>query len=439
MCIGGIFFGAHLAWTSPVLPQLEESSPLHTATFTITTEESSWIGAIFPLGGIVASIPAGYLAKRYGCKCCIIGMSIPCLIFSVMVLLAQDPYTLIAGRLLTGIATAGTTVVGPIYISEISSVSIRGTLGSFYEFVIYIGISFTSIAGAYMNYRILTVLLGAAGMVLTIGFWFLPDMPSDLLKRNDRAGAERALAFYRNTGYDVTKELDTIQKEMIKRTESNLRFVDIVRSKASVRSIVAAVGIATVQQICGINAIIFYGVHIFQITGSSIDAYTCSVIIASIQLICAFITIFIMELAGRKTYLYISIIGWSVGIFGIAVYFHLQLRGITFGGIDALPLLSMAVGIITFSVGLGPIPWMLRGELFPIEIKGPASGLVTTIVCLLMFIVTKTFPTLLESIGPAATFYMFSGMTALFVVFTKLYVPETKGKSLQEIQYELSK
>lgn len=204
--MGGVSLGASIVWTSPVLPQLIESDDLnittqHKTSLQLTLEEGSWVGSTMAIGALAAAVPSGYLADIFGVKKLIIAVTIPAILFSVFAILATDVYTLCFARFLSGIATGGNSVLAPMYISEISDVTLRGTLGSFFEFLIYVGISTTAAFGAYVDYITLTFIHGLIPCVLGFCFLFMPDNPTHIMKgRNKekaRLKAGNALRFFR--------------------------------------------------------------------------------------------------------------------------------------------------------------------------------------------------------------------------------------------------
>lgn len=135
----------------------------------------------------------------------------------------------------------------------------------------------------------------------------------------------------------------------------------------------------------------------------------------------------------------LSSLGMLVCLAALGLYFHLQKLEVSFAGLGILPLASLVLFIVTFSLGFGPVPWMIMGELFAPEIKGIASGLAVMMNWALVFVVTFSFPLMNSGLGGHVTFYIFAAIMAVGTAFTKLVVPETRGKSLQEIQQTLSK
>ncbi|XP_031355086.1 facilitated trehalose transporter Tret1-like [Photinus pyralis] len=434
VCLGPVTLGASLSWTAPVLPQMQSENS--TSYIHLTTSEGSWVGAMVAIGVLISALPSGYLADRYGVKKITIGLVLPVLLFTAIVVFARDVYVLCLGRLLSGIATGGISVVGPMYISEISDVSLRGMLGSFFEFLIYVGVVVVVTCGAYVHYVTLTLILGTCALVLGIAFIFLPESPTYLMKRNRRDKAEKALRFYRPENYNIDKALDDIYV-CVNQEYRKPSIRKALQSRAVVRGLIAAVGLTIIQQLSCIDGVIFYTVQIFQAAGTDLDPFISSIIVAVVELLSAVIVLFMIERAGRKVFLYISCLGTGVCLGVLALYFHLKLYNIDFPGMDAIPLASIVIYAFLFSVGLGPVPYMIYGELFASEVKGLAIGITITTNWTCLFIITKTLPVMMSDLGSHIPFYMYSISVILSVVFIKFYIPETRGKSLEQIQEEL--
>ncbi|XP_018329736.1 facilitated trehalose transporter Tret1-like isoform X1 [Agrilus planipennis] len=435
VCIGSVSLGASISWTSPVLPQLESVN----STVRVTTEEASWVGSTLALGALISAIPAGYVADRFGRKTCTLAFVVPVLLFCGLILTATNVYYLYAARMLSGFATGGVSVVAPMYIGEISDVQLRGILGTFFELLIYVGILVSAVLGAYVNYITLTVVLGVIAGVLGACFVFFPESPTYLMMINKKSLAEKSLRFYRGKKYDVSKDLDLIQEELDLIDKRKGSLWDLWKSKAAMRGLVACVGLTAFQQLCAVDAVMFYCVYVFQTAGTSIDAYTSSVITSVIQLISATFAVFVIEKFNRCTFLYISTFGLGISLALFGAYFQIKNAGYNFQGMDLIPLASMISYFIFFAVGLGPIPWLINGELFSSEIKGPANGITIATNWTMLFLVTKSFPVMLDKMEPQYTFYSFAALMVLCLVFIRFCVPETRGKTLPDIQVELSK
>lgn len=191
------------------------------------------------------------------------------------------------------------------------------------------------------------------------------------------------------------------------------------------------------QQLCGINAVIFYVVDIFSAAGSSIKPSIESIIIGVMQVVSTGLGAAVMDKLGRRFLLTFSssIMVLSISSLGAFFYIKINEKDTELAtSLEVLPVISLCVFIFAFSVGFGPIPWLMMSELFSPKMKGLASSLATSINWTLAFCVTKFFSDLVTAISEAYCFFLFGGITALTFIFCLLFVPETKGKTLEQVQ-----
>lgn len=213
---------------------------------------------------------------------------------------------------------------------------------------------------------------------------------------------------------------------------------DLFAVKSNRVALIICLCLMLFQQVSGINAIIFYTVPIFESAGSNMDPAVCSIIVGVVQVLMTFASTLLIEKAGRRILLLQSTIIMGLCLTAVGVYFNLKAGGSDVSAIGWLPLVSVVLFIISFSLGFGPIPWMMMGELFSAEVKGIASSIAVMFNWTLVFIVTKCFGLMNEQLGSDVTFWIFAGCMAIGTLFVALKVPETKGKSNAEIQSILS-
>ncbi|XP_022900739.1 facilitated trehalose transporter Tret1-like [Onthophagus taurus] len=431
--LGAVCTGSVLAWTSPVIPQLEEQNIL-------TEAQSGIVGSMVPFGALVAALPAGYLAEKYGRTKTILGLVIPFLINWVLILLNNGPFMLYVARFFAGIAAGAMCVCAPMYIGEISQASIRGSLGSFFQMFICAGILSSYLLGAFLNWFWMSFVLASFPFIFAACFYFMPETPVYLVKQGLMGRAEEVLKYFRGEQYKNAErellEINSYIKESQEKT-SNLR--DLFTSKANRKAVLSGVGIMFFQQFSGINAVIFYTGAIFGSASDAISPDLSSIIVGIVQLISAYVSVMIIERANRKFYLKLSSVGMAVCLMSLGLYFHLTHSKVTFAGLGILPLASIVFYIIFFSMGFGPVPWMIMSELFAPEIKALATGLAVMTNWLCAFAVTLTFPILNVQLGAHVTFYLFCAIMNIGTIFVQLVIPETKGKSLKEIQEILNR
>ncbi|KAF5293483.1 hypothetical protein FQA39_LY02968 [Lamprigera yunnana] len=438
ICLGPISFGASLNWTSPTLPQLQ--NPNSTLPFSVTVAEGSWMASMLAFGVLTAAIPSGYLADRLGPKLCVLALVFPHLLFTIIVALAEDVYLLCLARFISGISSGGVSVISPIYIADIADDSLRGTLGTFFELLTFVGVIFVSTIGAYVRYVALTFVMGGVALMCGIVFLFFPESPTYLLKINKTEKAIAALRFYRSDNCDVAKNLEemTTGLKLLQQRTPKVNLKKALLSKPVIRGLIACSGITIFQQLSAVDAIIFYTVSIFETADTKLDSYNSAIAITVSQLFGAILILFLIEKAGRRFFLFVSVGICGISLLVLATFFHLKHLEIDIIGMNYIPLLTLIAFSIGFTLGLGPIPWMVNGELFLHEIKGIANGITITLNWVFLFMVTKTLPTAMEEFGHHIPFYFFSVCMAVCIVFIYFCIPETRGKTLEQIQIELN-
>ncbi|XP_065350463.1 facilitated trehalose transporter Tret1-like [Cloeon dipterum] len=437
--LGSFAAGTVMAWTSPTLPLLTgPSSPLP-----ITPDEGSWVGCLMAVGALCGALPAGIVADTIGRRRAMQCVALPMLISWVLIILASSVGWLYAARIIAGLGVGAVSVVAPIYVGEIAASSIRGSLGGFFQMQLTIGILFAYLFGAAVPYLWLNILSGCVPLIYIITLFFIPESPQHLLAKNNRREAERSLRRLRGAGCYIDEELRQMQTALDRqRAESTTQmeaFKSIFTERAARKALLIGLGLMLFQQLSGINAVIFYTVSIFEAAGSTLSPSVSTIIVGVVQVVVSFIATLLVDRAGRRVLLFVSASVMALCLAALGVYFHLLDTDVDVSSYGLIPLASVVLFIVMFSVGFGPIPWTMLGELFPAKIKGAASALACVENYVLVFTVTKSFQPLVEAVGSAATFGIFAGICVVAVLFTVFVVPETKGKTLEEIQQELAK
>ncbi|XP_034172253.1 facilitated trehalose transporter Tret1 [Osmia lignaria lignaria] len=428
-CVLVVGVGTAMAWTSPVLPKLY----LPDSFMVLTEEQGSWVGSLCALGAICGAFPAGKLADKYGRKKFLLMLSAPFLISWGTIIFAASVWLLYIARFVGGIGVGATCVLGPTYISEISEVLTRGTLGALFQVFLTVGILVAFILGNYLSYNAFNIICTIIIVIFLGTFYWMPESPVWLVGQKRRQDANVALAVLRGDAYDPGQELNEMQSAADASTGKQPSILDMMKSPVSRKAMLASFGMMFFQQASGINAVIFYTMMIFKASGSSLAPEVASIIVAFVQFIMSVVAAAIVDRAGRKPLLMISSGVMSASLIALGYYFRQKDSGSDVSSLGWLPLTSLIVFMVAFSIGLGPVPWMLTGELFPTETKGVASSAAVMLNWFMVFLVTKTFPSMNEELGTDKTFWIFAGIMASATAFTYFLVPETKGKTYQEV------
>lgn len=343
-----------------------------------------------------------------------------------------------------------------MYISEIAETSIRGTLGTLFQLLLTVGILFIYIIGAMVSWSTLSIMCLFVPIALFVGMLMLPETPVYLLKKvsivhhnffigsncyfcpqGRRADAALSLKWLWGRYCDSRSAIQVIQNDL-DQTSADATFLDLFTNRGARNGLIISILLMFFQQFSGINAVIFYTESIFKSAGSSLDASICSIIVGVVQVIMTLTSSLLIERAGRKILLLFSSTVMTICLAILGAYFDMKESGKDVSHIGWLPLLCMVLFIITFSVGYGPIPWLMMGELFLPDVRATAVSLTVMANWLCVFVVTKCFGIMITDWGSDMTFWFFAGCMAVATVYVALAVVETKGKTSSQIQTWLS-
>lgn len=422
--------GTALAWTSPVLPQLYEPN----SWLVITTEQGSWVSSLLALGAMVGAILSGPMADKLGRKKSLLLLTAPFLLSWAIIIFAFELWLINVARFIVGIGVGAACVLVPTYISEIAETSTRGTLGAMFQLFLTIGILVAFVLGAILSYTGFAIICALVEIGFFASFMWMPESPVWLMNRKQKPEATMAITILRGDSYDPSEELAEIQRQAEQAASRKSSIFDLIRTRAAKKALLASLGAMFFQQMSGVNAVIFYTVTIFQASGSSMSPEIASIVVTTVQMVMSGVAAIIVDRAGRKPLLIFSSSVMTASLVALGLYFNIKATGNDVSDLGWLPLTSLTLFMISFSIGLGPIPWMLMGELFPAETKAVASGIAVMLNWFLVFLVTKTFPMMNDELGADATFWIFAGIMVAATAFTYFIIPETKGKSSQEIQ-----
>lgn len=427
--------GMTLGWSSPMLYYLGKSSSFLGG---LNGTDESWVSSLMPLGAILGAVPSGMLADYIGRKPAIMITAIPFLISWIMLIFLRSFESILTARFIGGIGSGAACVLVPTYIGEVAEPSIRGALGSFFPLLFSTGIVFIYIVGALVDYTLANVLCCAMLIPFTLMIPFLPESPYWLVQKHCTQSAEKSLKILRGKQHDIKRELTTLREEAYRVGKRRGGFRDLIGTRAGRKAILTCIGLMWFQQMCGIDALLFYTVSIFNDAGSTIEAHLATIIIGIIEVVMAIVVAIVIDKFGRKPLLVLSGSSMSICLGVLGYYFMLKDSDYDVTSIGWVPLTCLSLFNVTFSVGYGSVPFAVISELFPPETKGVAISTSIIVNWSLVFLVTKLYPIMIASpIKSHGTFWLFSSMTALSAIFGYFLVPETKGKTLQEIQTKL--
>ncbi|MGD0117574.1 MAG: sugar porter family MFS transporter [Candidatus Binatus sp.] len=354
---------------------------------------------------------------------------------SIFSAIAPNVDVLIASRVLIGLAIGLTSVAAPMYIAELSPARSRGKLVSLFQLAVTVGIlvSYT-VDRALAPDHAWRWMLGLAcipGALLVLGMIAMPESPRWLLKTGAEKAARHALSLVRSPD-EIEAELTEIHDDLAHNQPAAWSELLLPALRPA---LLVGVGLAVFQQITGINTIIYYAPQIFQKAGldSATTALAATMGIGVINVLSTLIAIWLVDRVGRKPLLLAGLVGMTLSLaaLGVAQRFGSSI------GVDAQTLAPITVGfvglyIVCFAFSLGPVVWLMISEIFPNRARARAAGISTAANWTANFLVSLSFPVLQVLMGPSLWFlYAAMGVAAFFFVLG--WVPETKGKSLEDI------
>ena len=429
--------GSHIGWTSPTLPNLKSPE----SHLPITSDESSWIASFYLLGSIPGNILAGLTVDWIGRKASLLLAGVPLFLGWVLILIAWHPYVLYTSRFISGIGQGVVYVVCPMYIGEIADKNIRGSLGSFIKLQVTFGELYGHAIGPFVSYNVLAYASIIMPIIFFLTFTWMPESPYYLLIKNKRLKAEKNLSWLRRykNEEDLKEEVDQMQKAVIKDIMNKGHFWDLFDTSGNRKAVLISFGLQLILQFSGIAAIESYTQEIFEQSGSELPAAYAVILLSLLQLIAGLAAAALVDRIGRKPLLLTTTFlgGLSLALSAAFYFLKFQMK------VDMTGLGSILVAFVIFyeliiALGLNPLPYMMLGELFPTSVKGFAVSLANLWGSLLAFVVSKLHQVVTDTCGIYASFAWFASTCFFGLAFIAFVVPETKGKSLMEIQEELN-
>lgn len=415
-------------WASPVLARLQgPDSPIPT-----TSEEGSWMATVMSAVGILATPLAALSIEYLGRRLSILITTIPYIVSWTMIALSNSVDELIIGRSISGVGIAFSFIVVPIYLGEIATDHIRGGIGLYMTVFTNCGILWMYCVGMIPELWMSSV-LAIIPLLIVIAFYFwIPESPYYLISNNKKNEAKEVLQKLRNK-QEVDEELKQIEVTVVENSNYNI-FKEFVKDVSHRRSLGVCLGIITIAQCTGGIVLVMYAHLIFQRAGD-ISINTLSIIKAVLQLLTSICSAYVVDSIGRKPLLIISCLGSAIFMSCEGIYFYLHDYNYNVDAIWWLPLFAMVMFNMSQVVGLSSIPLAYFGEMFHPKVKSLSVCICKAYMSLLIVIVGKLFQILTDSLGNCAPFFLFATVGLLGVIFVIFFIPETKGKSLEEIQY----
>ncbi|MBN1852744.1 MAG: sugar porter family MFS transporter [Pirellulales bacterium] len=438
--IGGFLFG----FDTVVISGGEK---LFQAQFGLSDDQLGWVAASAILGCILGSAVSGTWADRFGRKPVLVLCALLLFVSALGSMLAQTSDQLVVARLIGGIGVGITAMASPMYMSETSPARYRGGIVALYQLAITLGIVVAFVTNAILaNYAldhagtqgsgfwhsilIAEVWRGMFGVEILpalcylLALGFIPESPRWLIQRGQVDTARRVLRRIQNA-VEAEQSITDVRETL---AHDSGTLADLFRPGLR-KALALGVALALFSQFSGINAVMYYGPRLlgevgFQATG----AMNGAVLIGIINFLFTFLAIWKVDTFGRRSLLLAGVSGAFLSLLAAAILFR----------IEEVPNLAKLAPLVIycacFSFSYGPVCWIVIGEIFPTAVRGRAVAIATTAIWIGAFTLTRVFPPLLKAIGAGNVFGIFAIITGFAVVFIWQTLPETKGRTLEEIE-----
>ncbi|XP_074040592.1 facilitated trehalose transporter Tret1 [Leptinotarsa decemlineata] len=441
--------GVNMAFSAVLLPQLNGTK----SDINISKSQSSWIASIVAIALPLGALVVGPLMDRYGRKKVCFLASIPFTVAWVLQYYANSVWHIYLARIISGFS-AGLTTVSLVYVSEISHPEMRPMLLNLNSVFVAFGILLTCLFGLWFNWRTMSFLYFCFVVLISALILIIPESPHWLtVFKNDPQGTANSLTWiYSNNlvfehefqRISSTKKHTTENKSVFRRIKSDL---NMCMEPIVYKPLIILLIIFIFQQLSGAYAIVFYAVDLFREIGgrfrNSLNEYVALAVLGTIRFVMSIISALISKKVGRRPLMFISALGMSVTSLVAGLYMCLTLvpkdvyeeMNITKDLSHKNVTLYCILGYVCFSsLGYFVIPWTLIGELLPVKARGKLGGLIVSLAYVMMFVMLKIFPFLLDIISLDYLFYIMSVINLFGFAFLYIFLPETLGKTFSDIE-----
>jgi sugar porter (SP) family MFS transporter len=428
--LGGLLFGFDTGVISGALLFIRQD--FHLNAFT-----EGFIVSSLLLGAMVGAGVSGALSDRLGRRTIILVAAVVFAVGAIGAALSPSVETLIFFRFVLGLGVGTASALVPSYISESAPTDVRGSLSSLFQLAITLGILVAYLVNAVFaplgDWRWPLGLASVPAFVLFVGMYLMPETPRWLVSKGREKEARQVLARTRSTDEEIEGEIQEIH-----------RVEEEAKEQAGYRELlapwvrpmlVAGIGLAIFQQFVGINTVIYYAPTIIESTGlANVASVLATVGIGVVNVLMTVVAILLIDRVGRKPLLFVGLAGMvvSLGIIGGA-FLDPSLSGI----LSWVTLAGLMLYVASFAVSFGPLLWVMLPEIFPLKVRGAGAGVSALSNWGANFVVSQAFLPLVALIGTTAVFWIFAGVCVVAAIFVYFLVPETRGRSLEQIEADL--
>jgi len=422
--LGGLLFGFDTAVISGTINFIQPY-------FGLNEVQLGWTVSSLLFGCIAGVIMAGKAGDRYGRKKVLMVAAVLFLLSAIGSASARSLELFIFARILGGVAVGVASILSPMYIAELAPAKYRGTLVSLNQLAIVVGIliaffsNYLLVDTGVNNWRWMLLVMAAPAVLLFFSLFFVPESPRWLVARNQN---DEALKVLIKTAGITNAETELKEIEQTLRVQDESTYADLFAPKVKPLLFIGII-LSVFQQITGINTIMYYAPKIFANVGQSNDsALLQTIAIGSTNLVFTLVAMLLIDRYGRKILIVIGSLGMTLMLAGLSLLFFLQET-------SGILVLVFILGYIAFfAASLGPALWVVVTELFPNRLRSKGMSIAIVSLWIACTIVTIAFPVMLEELSGGVTFLIFALICLANLFYVISYVPETKGKTLEELE-----
>lgn len=429
-----------MVWSSPAIPILKSNdTTINPLPGSVSNYDISLIVASFGIGNILPPLFIGKIMDHCGRKNSLLFLSLLCTTSMILLAYSTKMLFILLARTMNGVVLGAAMTALPIFVAEITQDHSRGKFGCFMNLFMPLGQLFGYTMGLFFSLKYFTLACAVpTALSSLLLFFFIPDTPLYLLYKGNTKAASRSLERYRTyyTSSEIERDLILLEfavKESAK--EHNGNWKSIFTFKPARRGFLIGLGLVMVQMSSGITALVQFMGPIFEEAKAPLSGNLIAVLVGLLKISIFFTVAHIIEKSGKKPLMLMSSTFSCIFLFILGLYFFVKERRIeSYENYSWVAVASIMSFIVMYSFGLGPIPFATIGELFATNIRSTGVTIITFLINLYCTILVAAYPLMVEYIGISGCMWIFSGSCALGALFCFYFMPETKGKSLYEIQ-----
>ncbi|KAK4873404.1 hypothetical protein RN001_015433 [Aquatica leii] len=431
--INVLLCGLHLGWPSPSVPQLLSSS----SVISLTNDEGSWLASILLIGGICGAILSAVILDIIGRKKMMLLTSLALFGAWLMIAFAHTVLELYIARFIAGISDGFVFCCLPLYLAEVGASEIRGFLLSGITVAYVFGVFLANLLGSFFNIATVALLSSALSLGAICSCLFIPESPYFYVINGDIDKAKISMQLF--SGRDaVETSLNIIINDLKEQKKEKGNWLQVFTDASNRKSFWTVVLLRFFQQSTGFIGIVFYTQTLFKSVSADVSSIVFVSIFYSLQIFGSIINAVIIDRIGRRPLVIVSMFTIIVALFIITCYFTLQnLSQIDVTMYYWLLIFGFFLFIVGYSIGLHNIPILLIGEIFPLHVKAFAAAIIDIFYGLFSTMVSKFFQYTKDEFGVHVPFIAFTICSVCSMPFIIYCIPETKGKTLEEIQNQL--